>query len=273
MLENVCVCVCMCERESEREREKGGGSVCFVPRASTSMHLMQDNGFSCNVHYGCQSKLTCRVCVSRAVYNFSLYSARFAREPYTSLSHITLRIFSLSLPRTSSKNDIYISKRATFVWPTTILSLSCLSILHSSFDPFGFSLRLLRLFHFALPLPSPRRSRRGDSPPPPVATLRAADINKHLDYTVKAASTTMPGWKLEDSPPSLSRREAPPHHHPPPPTSPPSLLLTSSSSFSLPVPRAPPPPFLLIAPACPLSPPSDPHRNDGEHTNAGSRAW
>lgn len=32
-----------------------------------------------------------------------------------------------------------------------------------------------------------------------VATL-AVDINKHLDYTVKAASTTSPDWKLEDSP-------------------------------------------------------------------------
>lgn len=58
--------------------------------------------------------------------------------------------------------------------------------------PFDFSLRLLRLFRSALPPPS-----RGNSVTP-LYTL-TVDINKHLDYTVKAALTTSPDWKLEDS--------------------------------------------------------------------------
>ena len=80
--------------------------------------------------------------------------------------------FSLT-PSARRLCDLY----ANFAFHLPYLSLPvALSI------PFGFSLRLLRLFHSVLP-PSSRGNSR--------ATL-AVDINKHLDYTVKATSTTSP---------------------------------------------------------------------------------
>lgn len=75
--------------------------------------------------------------------------------------------------------------RMTFMRPLRELRRLPFSLSFSPLSvsiPFGFSLRLLRLFHSALPPPS-----RGNSG----ATL-AVDINKHLDYTVKAGSTTSP---------------------------------------------------------------------------------
>lgn len=84
---------------------------------------------------------------------------------------------ALSLSLSHFQYDVYATFTRTLPASTSTIFLS------SSFSiPFGFSLRLLRLFHSALPPPS-----RGNSG----ATL-AVDINKHLDYTVKAASTTSP---------------------------------------------------------------------------------
>jgi len=81
-------------------------------------------------------------------------------------------------PSRVRSNDVYTFARKLPV---------CLSHLSPFSIPFGFSLRLLRLFHSAPPFTLPPLLSRGNS----AATL-AVDINKHLDYTVKAASTTSP---------------------------------------------------------------------------------
>lgn len=69
------------------------------------------------------------------------------------------------------------------------------SVFHLSVSPLPFCpLRPFRFLASALTFISFRASSTLSR------QLLAVDINKHLDYTVKAASTTSPDWKLEDSP-------------------------------------------------------------------------
>jgi len=111
--------------------------------------------------------------------------------------------------------------------------------------PFGFSLRLLRLFHSALP--------------PPSRQLRSHPRRRHqqTSWLYRESRLDYESWLEAGRLAHRSRREVPFFPFPT------ALLLTSPSSFTLFL--APGLPF-LVARLC------HPHlRDDGEHTNTGSR--
>lgn len=120
--------------------------------------------------------------VLRCLPSFSIFAVFFKLH-----FGLSSRSRHSSFSRTFTTTFIYIFTSSS-TSPPSLVHLSPFALLHP-FSAFRFTSYVYFIPRFPPPLPRQLS----------VATL-VVDINKHLDYTVKAASTTSPGWKLEDSP-------------------------------------------------------------------------